>query len=112
MVTLTMAGVIVRRDGRMLTVLGTEERDGETLLHIQGAAVDFWATPRELYQKGYRLVAAKPAIWDLWGGVCGYGSAQLILCQEPAQDAVWDVLGRYGGDGARQNCLRAPMRHP
>ena len=111
MITVNMAGVVVRRDGKLLTVLGTEEQDGETVLHIQGAATDFWGSPRELYQRGYRLVAAKPAIWDLWRG-CGYGLAQLILCQEPAQDAVWDVLGRYGGDGARQNCLRAPMRHP
>ena len=42
MVTLTMAGVVVRRDGRLLTVLGTTDRDGEMVLHIQGAAVDFW----------------------------------------------------------------------
>ena len=66
MITESMAGVVVRRDGKLLTVLGTADRDGETVLHIQGAAVDFWGSPRELYQRGYRLVAAKPAIWDLW----------------------------------------------
>ena len=69
MVTLTMAGVVVRRDGRLLNVLGTTDRDGEMVLHIQGAAVDFWGSPRELYQRGYRLVAAKPAVWDIWGRV-------------------------------------------
>lgn len=77
MVTLTMAGVVVRRDGRLLTVLGTTDRDGEMVLHIQGAAVDFWASPRELYQCGYRLVAAKPAVWDLWGRAVYGGTRSL-----------------------------------
>jgi hypothetical protein len=66
MVTLAMAGVIVRRDGKVLPVRGTADRDGETVLHIQGAAVDFWATPCELYQSGYRLVAAKPGACGAW----------------------------------------------
>ena len=77
MVTLTMAGVVVRRDGRLLTVLGTTDRDGEMVLHIQGAAVDFWGSPRELYQRGYRLVAAKPAVWDIWGRAVYGGTRSL-----------------------------------
>ena len=48
MITVNMAGVVVRRDGKLLTVLGTADRDGETVLHIQGAATDFWGSPREL----------------------------------------------------------------
>lgn len=75
MVTGNMAGVVVRRDGKLLTVLGTADRDGETMLHIQGAAVDFWGSPRELYLNGYRLVAAKPGVWNLWGRVV-YGGRQ------------------------------------
>ena len=66
MITVNMAGVVVRRDGKLLTVLGTADRDGETVLHIQGAAVDFWGSPRELYLNGYRLIIAKLPIWDLW----------------------------------------------
>ena len=66
MITVNMAEVVVRRDGKLLTVLGTADRDGETVLHIQGAAVDFWGSPRELYLNGYRLIIAKLPIWDLW----------------------------------------------
>ena len=66
MITVNMAGVVVRRDGKLLTVLGTADRDGETVLHIQGAAVDFWGSPRELYLNGYRLIIAKLPIWDSW----------------------------------------------
>ena len=66
MITVNMAGVVVRRDGKLLTVLGTADRDGETVLHIQGAATDFWGSPRELYLNGYRLIIAKLPIWDLW----------------------------------------------
>lgn len=69
MITVNMAEVVVRRDGKLLTVLGTADRDGETVLHIQGAAVDFWGSPRELYLNGYRLIIAKLPIWDLWGMV-------------------------------------------
>ena len=69
MITESMAGVVVRRDGKLLTVLGTADRDGETVLHIQGAATDFWGSPRELYLNGYRLIIAKLPIWDLWGMV-------------------------------------------
>ena len=66
------AGVIRRHDGPLLPVLGCDDRDSLTFLHVQGAAVDFWATPGELYRRGYRLAAAKPAVWDLWSGVmCG-----------------------------------------
>ena len=77
MITVNMAGVVVRRDGKLLTVLGTADRDGETVLHIQGAAVDFWGSPRELYQRGYRLVAAKPAVWDIWGRAVYGGTRSL-----------------------------------
>ena len=77
MITESMAGVVVRRDGKLLTVLGTADRDGETVLHIQGAAVDFWGLPRELYQRGYRLVAAKPAVWDIWGRAVYGGTRSL-----------------------------------
>lgn len=38
-------------------------------MHIKGAVVDFWATPAELHRRGYRLVMAKPLVWDVWGRV-------------------------------------------
>lgn len=64
------AGVIRRHDGRLFPVLGVGHQDEVLHLHINGAVVDFWATPAELYRRGYRLAAAKPAVWDLWGTVC------------------------------------------
>ncbi|MBU2753108.1 hypothetical protein HFU84_02390 [Acidithiobacillus sp. CV18-2] len=60
------AGVIRRHDGKLFPVLGIDHRDNAIYLHVEGAAVDFWATPAELYRRGYRLAAAKPAVWDLW----------------------------------------------
>lgn len=60
------AGIIRRPDGRTLVVLGCANIDGRLMLHIQGT-VDFWATPRELHRKGYRLMAAKPHVWSAWG---------------------------------------------
>jgi hypothetical protein len=72
MITLTMAGVIVRGDGKPLTVLGSGDIFGQRMLNIQEETGDFWATPAVLYRRGYRLVAAKPAIWETWGMVlCG-----------------------------------------
>jgi len=67
MVKLAMEGIIVRSDGKLLTILGSSENEGQALLHIQREDGGFRASPRELYRLGYRLVAAKPAIWDLWG---------------------------------------------
>ncbi|MBU2763342.1 MULTISPECIES: hypothetical protein [Acidithiobacillaceae] len=61
-----LAGIIRRPDGRSLAVLGCSDIAGRTMLHIQGT-VDFWATPRELHRKGYRLMAAKPYVWSAWG---------------------------------------------
>jgi hypothetical protein len=61
------AGIIRLCDGKLLPVLGCDRRDNALYLHVQGAAVDFWATPAELHQRGYRLVLAKPAVWDVWG---------------------------------------------
>lgn len=60
------AGIIRRPDGRPLIVLGCSDIGRQTMLHIQGT-VDFWATPRELHRKGYRLMAAKPYVWSAWG---------------------------------------------
>lgn len=77
MITGNMAGVVVRRDGKLLTVLGMADRDGETVLHIQGAATDFWGSPRELYLNGYRLIIAKLPIWDLWGRAV-YGGRRFV----------------------------------
>ena len=59
------AGIIRRPDGRFLAVIGCSDIAGRTMLHIQGT-VDFWATPRELHRKGYRLMAAKPSVWNAW----------------------------------------------
>lgn len=64
-----LAGLVRRYDGTLLPILKTESVDGRVKLHIQGAVVDFWATPEELYMRGYRLLCAKPAIWDLWSPV-------------------------------------------
>ncbi|WP_312283429.1 hypothetical protein [Candidatus Igneacidithiobacillus taiwanensis] len=61
-----LAGIIRRPDGKSLPVLGCSDIAGKTMLHIQGT-VDFWATPRELHRKGYRLMAAKPYVWSAWG---------------------------------------------
>jgi hypothetical protein len=67
MITLTMSGVIVDPQGKPCTVLGAETIFGRRMLNVKGPSEDFWATPAELYRRGYRLVAAKPAIWDIWG---------------------------------------------
>ena len=64
--TQDFAGIIRRPDGRSLVVLGCANIDGRLMLHIQGT-VDYWATPRELHRKGYRLMAAKPYVWSAWG---------------------------------------------
>ncbi|MHB8225807.1 hypothetical protein [Acidithiobacillus sp.] len=37
------------------------------LLHISGAVVDFYATPKQLHRRGYRILRATPAVWQLWG---------------------------------------------
>ncbi|MGE0049456.1 MAG: hypothetical protein AB7T01_11070 [Acidithiobacillus sp.] len=60
-----LAGIIRRPDGRTLSVLGCSDFAGQAMLHIQGT-VDFWASPRELDRKGYRLMAAKPYVWNVW----------------------------------------------
>jgi hypothetical protein len=62
-------GLVRRPEGTILPVLKTESVEGLVKLHIQGSVVDFWATPEELYFRGYRLLCAKPAIWDLWSRV-------------------------------------------
>ncbi|PKY11723.1 hypothetical protein B1757_02735 [Acidithiobacillus marinus] len=70
-----LAGLVRRYDGTLLPILKTEAVDGRVKLHIQvpaggkGSVVDFWATPEDLYMRGYRLLCAKPAIWDLWSPV-------------------------------------------
>lgn len=68
------AGLVRRQDGTLLPILETEAVDGLLKLHIQGAVVDFWATPEELYAREYRLVCARPSIWDSWSQVlCAHG---------------------------------------
>ena len=69
------AWIIRRYDGRLLPVLGCDDRTGVTYLHIHGAAVDFWAAPAELHRRGYRLVMARPHVWDVWGRGCVDGIA-------------------------------------
>ncbi|MBU2743601.1 hypothetical protein HF670_04050 [Acidithiobacillus thiooxidans] len=63
------AGIVRRHEGIILPILKIDMVDGFTKLHIQGSVVDFWATPEELYFRGYWLLCAKPAIWDLWSRV-------------------------------------------
>ena len=67
MVTLAMEGIIVQQDGKLLRVLAASENAGQDLLHIEWEGGDLRASPQDLYRRGYRLVAAKPAIWNLWG---------------------------------------------
>ena len=64
-----LAGLIRRNDGRVLHVLDIEDRDGKSYLHIQGCMIDFWATPAELISRGYWLLVAKRAVWDLWSPI-------------------------------------------
>ncbi|WP_215843999.1 hypothetical protein HHS34_005780 [Acidithiobacillus montserratensis] len=61
-----LAGIIRRYDGRLFPVYGTDYQGGYTHLHVQGAVVDFWATPRELTRRGWSLVMATPPIWGAW----------------------------------------------
>ncbi len=78
MATHPLAGVIRRHDGKLFPVLGIKREDDAPCLHIKGAVVDFWATPAELYRRGYQLVMAKPAVWDLWSTVmCGGAEGRL-----------------------------------
>jgi len=66
--TQQFAGLMRRQDGTLLPILETDTVDG-LKLHIQGVVIDFWATPGELYARGYRLVCAKLPIWNLWSQV-------------------------------------------
>ena len=62
-------------NGSTIPVLGPDHQDDILCLHVQGAAVDFWVTPAELYhRRGYRLVIAKPPVWDVWGRVMRSGA--------------------------------------
>ena len=79
------SGIVRRHDGRLLPVLKTETVDSLVSLHIQGAVVDFWATPEELYMRGYRLLCAKPAIWDLWSPVICQAQAHPQRMSVPLQ---------------------------
>ena len=73
------AGILRRPDGKTLAVLGCGDIDGKKNLHVQGAVVDFWATPAQLYHRRYRLFVAKPAIWDAWSlGVYGRHTTSLL----------------------------------
>ncbi|MEY2340919.1 hypothetical protein AB4090_02280 [Acidithiobacillus sp. IBUN Pt1247-S3] len=36
--------------------------------------MDFGAALAELMRRGYRLVIAKPTVWDAWGGVMRGGA--------------------------------------
>ncbi|MEY2342086.1 hypothetical protein AB4090_08265 [Acidithiobacillus sp. IBUN Pt1247-S3] len=62
-----LAGVIRRHDGKLFPVYGVDHQDGDAHLHVQGAVVDFWATPGELYRRGWSLVMATRPVWDVWG---------------------------------------------
>ena len=69
MITVNMAGVVLDPHGKLRTVAGYDTIYQQQMLCILGERGNFWATPAELYRRGYRLVAAKPAVWDLWGRV-------------------------------------------
>jgi len=71
-------GLIRRHDGQVLEVLDIEERDRHTYLHIRGRMVDFWATPAELFTRGYRLMVGKHALWDAWSLVFASGQTAAI----------------------------------
>lgn len=80
-----LAGLVRRYDGTLLPILKTESVDGRVKLHIQGSVVDFWATPEELYMRGYRLLCAKPAIWNLWSPVMCQAQAHPQRMSVPLQ---------------------------
>lgn len=69
----SLLGLVRRHDGRLLPVLGVRDEQGRRYLHIKGTQIDFWATVEELVFRGYRLVVAKPGVWDLWS---------VVACQE------------------------------
>ncbi len=59
-------GYIRRANGTRMRIQAMEH--GEIgLLHISGAVVDFYATPKQLHRRGYRILRATPAVWQLWG---------------------------------------------
>ena len=77
-----LLGLVRRHDGRLLPILGLRSEEGRRYLHIQGAHLDFWATVEELVYRGYRLVIAKPGVWELWS---------VIDCQETLSIGVHHV---------------------
>ena len=66
-------GYIRRANGTCMRIQAMEQ--GEVgLLHISGAVVDFYATPKQLHRRGYRILRATPAVWQLWGQAIYGGS--------------------------------------
>lgn len=59
-------GYIRRANGTRMRIQAMEQ-DKIGLLHISGAVVDFYATPRQLHRRGYRILRATPAVWQMWG---------------------------------------------
>ena len=69
-------GYIRRADGTRMRIQAMEHGGEIGLLHISGAVVDFYATPRQLHRRGYRILRATPAVWQLWGQAI-YGEAAM-----------------------------------
>lgn len=49
-----------------MRIHGIYMHNGIRMLHVDGACVDFWATPRQLQKRGYGIVRATPMVWDVW----------------------------------------------
>ena len=65
-------GLLRRSNGRLMRIHGMYMQNGIRMLHVDGAFVDFWATPRQLQKHGYMIVRATPLVWDIWVK-CHYG---------------------------------------
>lgn len=62
-------GLLLRPDGSTHVVLGIESRGPiivRPCLHVQGAVIDFVASPSELRRRGYTVIEAIPEVMSLW----------------------------------------------
>lgn len=62
-----LLGLLRRSNGTLMRIHGMHLQNGIRMLHVDGAYVDFWATPRQLQKHGYRIIRATPLVWDIWG---------------------------------------------
>ena len=63
----TLEGILSDSAGKLFLILGCSEKQGQAKFLIRTSWGRHWATTADLYRRGYHLVAAKPAIWDIWG---------------------------------------------